>query len=43
MDGDSELQKASSNGTWMYLSESFAMYHNMYFKAAYTLFKVQLN
>ena len=43
MDGDSDLQKASSNGTWMYLSESFKIYNNMMFKAAYTLFKVQLN
>lgn len=37
---DGGKQKASTNGTWLYLNEEFPIYDNMTFKAHQTVFNV---
>jgi hypothetical protein len=40
VDGDYALQRPSTNGTWLYLSENFEVYSGMVFRANQTLFQV---
>jgi hypothetical protein len=40
-DGDDE--RNSTNGTWLFVDELFAIYDQMVFKAGQTLFKTNLN
>mmetsp|Transcript_16829 Transcript_16829/g.30152 ORF Transcript_16829/g.30152 Transcript_16829/m.30152 type:complete len:103 (+) Transcript_16829:746-1054(+) len=40
VDGDYALQRPSTNGTWLYLSENFEIYSGMVFRANQTLFQV---
>ena len=39
---DGYNNKASTNGTWLYLNEDFEMHNGMVFKANQTIFNVQL-
>ena len=39
---DGYNNKASTNGTWLYLNEDFEMHTGMVFKANQTIFNVQL-
>jgi pSer/pThr/pTyr-binding forkhead associated (FHA) protein len=37
---DGDMQKSSTNGTWLYLSEYFQMYNSMIFKSNSSVFQV---
>ncbi|CAG9321255.1 unnamed protein product [Blepharisma stoltei] len=41
-DGDLEIHKLSTNGTWLYLNESFEIYDGMVFKSNHTLFQAAI-
>ena len=42
VDGDSEANKPSTNGTWLYLNEDFEMYDKMVFKTHQTLLQASV-
>ena len=40
-DGDHQINKASTNGTWLYLSEGSEIKHGMVIKANQTIFQAK--
>jgi len=42
VDGEYEANRSSTNGTWLYLNESYEMYNDMVFKSNHTLFQVSI-
>jgi hypothetical protein len=40
---DGDIDKPSTNGTWLYIENFFEIYNGMIFKAGETLFKADLS
>ena len=42
VDGDLQIHKASTNGTWLYINEDLELFDGMIFKSCKTLFQATL-